>query len=119
MFKRRILICGGRDFADYALFNRTLDDLSKWFDPKGFVLIEGDADGADNMCFNWGAVRGIPVITMHAHWAFHGNAAGSIRNGWMLKWAIPDLVVAFPGGTGTANMVAQAREAGIDVFEVR
>jgi UDP-N-acetylmuramoylalanine-D-glutamate ligase len=34
----------------------------------------------------------------------------------MLKEGRPDLVVAFPGGKGTANMVAQARAAGIRVF---
>jgi hypothetical protein len=30
----------------------------------------------------------------------------------------PDLVVAFPGGRGTANMVKQARAAGVAVMEV-
>lgn len=29
----------------------------------------------------------------------------------------PDLVVAFPGGAGTADMVSRARRAGIDVLE--
>jgi len=37
----------------------------------------------------------------------------------MIKYAMPDLVVAFPGGTGTANMIKQARAASIDVFEVK
>jgi predicted PP-loop superfamily ATPase len=31
----------------------------------------------------------------------------------------PSLVVAFPGGTGTAHMVRIAREAGVNVLEVK
>lgn len=30
----------------------------------------------------------------------------------------PDLVVAFPGGRGTADMVKRARAAGVEVIEV-
>jgi hypothetical protein len=36
----------------------------------------------------------------------------------MLGKGIPDLVVAFPGGRGTANMIHQARERGFEVLEV-
>jgi UDP-N-acetylmuramoylalanine-D-glutamate ligase len=31
----------------------------------------------------------------------------------------PDLVVAFPGGRGTANMVEQAKQAGVEVIDAR
>jgi hypothetical protein len=36
----------------------------------------------------------------------------------MLEEGHPDLVMAFPGGRGTANMMRQSREAGIKVIEV-
>jgi ABC-type Fe3+-hydroxamate transport system substrate-binding protein len=48
----------------------------------------------------------------------YGPSAGPIRNGRMLEYK-PDLVIAFPGGRGTANMVKQARKAGIAVVEPR
>jgi UDP-N-acetylmuramoylalanine-D-glutamate ligase len=35
----------------------------------------------------------------------------------MLEREKPDLVVAFPGGRGTADMVAKARAAGVEVLE--
>ena len=38
-----------------------------------------------------------------------------MRNARMLAEGKPDLVVAFPGGRGTADMVAQARKAGVRV----
>ena len=42
-----------------------------------------------------------------------------MRNREMLERGRPDLVIAFPGGPGTANMVKLAREAGIEVIKVR
>jgi hypothetical protein len=36
----------------------------------------------------------------------------------MIAEARPDLVVAFPGGAGTADMVKQARAARIEVIEI-
>lgn len=35
------------------------------------------------------------------------------------KEAKPDLVIAFPGGRGTADMVRRARAAGIEVREIK
>lgn len=40
------------------------------------------------------------------------EGAGPIRNSFMLALG-PDLVLAFPGGRGTADMVRQASEAGV------
>ena len=59
------------------------------------------------------------MIEMRANWDYYETSAGTIRNTWMIKYATPDLIVAFPGGTGTANMIKQSRAAGIDVFEVK
>ena len=55
------------------------------------------------------------ALAYPANWKKHGRAAGPIRNKQMLEEAKPDLVIAFPGGAGTANMVKQAREAGVKV----
>lgn len=43
-----------------------------------------------------------------------GEAPGADQ----LEEGHPDIVIAFPGGRGTANMVAQARKAGVRVVEV-
>lgn len=44
-------------------------------------------------------------------------AAGPIRNSRMLREGKPDLVLAFPGHGGTADMVKQAGEAGVGVMK--
>jgi len=53
-----------------------------------------------------------------AEWDKFGRRAGPLRNEQMLREGKPDVVVAFPGGRGTAHMVRIAKEAGIDVLEI-
>jgi hypothetical protein len=60
----------------------------------------------------------LKVERYRADWAKHGRAAGPIRNKQMLEEGKPDLVVAFPGGQGTANMMSQVREAGVRVMAI-
>jgi hypothetical protein len=112
----RYLICGGRDFADYAMMERALKALI--LHPLDSVIIHGGARGADTLAGRWGQCNGSPVERYVANWDRDGNPAGILRNIRMLKEGKPDVVVAFPGGTGTAHMVKIAREAGVIVIEV-
>jgi len=65
----------------------------------------------------WALSRGIPAIAFPADWNKDGKAAGFVRNARMLRDGRPELVVAFPGGKGTAHMVKLARDAGVAVLE--
>lgn len=116
--KKRILVCGGRKYNDAQKLKEVMTSLLPWFSPT-FCIIEGEAPGADTLAKQWAKGEGYPVIGIAANWDRYGNSAGSIRNRWMLEYGLPDLVVAFPGGPGTANMVKRARAANIDVFEVK
>ena len=111
----RVLVCGGRDFNNPGWLGVTLSELSR--DAGWEVLIEGGAPGADRQAREWAIANGLEVETFDAEWHRHGRRAGPIRNQRMLEEGRPDLVIAFPGGHGTANMVRQAREAGILVHE--
>ena len=110
----RVLVCGGRDFHDKALLNHTLSNLH--LNHPITALIEGDAQGADKLAGLWARKRKIPNLKFPAKWSVYGRSAGPIRNKQMLAEGKPDLVVAFPGGRGTANMVEQARRAGVWVI---
>lgn len=105
----RVLVCGGRDFNDGVLAFRTLDTFG------ASVIIEGGARGADAIARSWAEHRGIPVKTFRADWDGLGRSAGHIRNTDMLNIGKPDLVIAFSGGRGTADMVRKSREAGVPV----
>ena len=105
----RVLVCGGRNYDDEDRVFQVLGELG----PS--LVIQGGALGADRLALKFAEMEGIPCIEMRAMWGALGNGAGPIRNGWMLKYGQPDLVLAFPGGRGTANMMRQAREAGVQV----
>lgn len=107
---RRVLVCGGRDYADAARVAEVLSGLSI------AVLIHGAAKGADTLAARWAADHAVAVEPYPADWARHSRGAGMVRNRQMLTEGRPDLVVAFPGGKGTANMVALARKAGVEVM---
>lgn len=111
----RVLVCGGRDFNDPSFVFRHLSGAHERESID--LLIEGGATGVDRFARSWAETRGIPVETFRADWQTYGKAAGPLRNQTMLRIGKPDLVLAFPGGRGTANMVKQARESGVRVLE--
>lgn len=63
-------------------------------------------------------------IGVPAQWTKYDNSAGPIRNALMVDpehmgQFLPERVVAFPGGPGTANMCKLAHYAGIPVIYAR
>ena len=111
-----LLVCGGRDYTDKERLWVTLNDyLHDW----GVIrVVTGGARGADTLAEEWAKIQEVECSVYHADWAKHGRAAGPIRNQQMLDDGRPTLVVAFPGGRGTADMVRRARKAGIEVIEI-
>lgn len=111
----KVLVTGGRDFKNRKLLFKTLDKLHGKF--PFTVLIHGDARGADTLADSWACLRGVETDPCPADWNTFGKAAGGIRNSEMLTRQ-PDLVVAFPGGSGTFDMVSKAYAAGLDVISI-
>lgn len=105
-----VLVCGGRAYprADYVW--SVLDQLHAHIAIA--KVVQGGATGADGAARGWAMSRGVPCVTVDADWNRHGRAAGPIRNQQMLDEHKPDLVVGFPGGAGTRDMLSRARKAG-------
>lgn len=122
--RSRVLICGGRDFADRAGMTRILDYLNAFGADMGLPLprfaaiIHGNARGADRLAGEWARLRGIPEESYPADWGRYGKRAGPIRNQEMLDRAKPDLVIAFPGGRGTTDMIARAEKANVRILKL-
>ena len=112
----RVLVCGGRDFKGRDALFFALNAIHAG--SRIGVVIHGNAPGADSLADEWAEVHGVIRLPYPADWAKHGRAAGPIRNALMMRDGKPDLVVAFPGGRGTRNMVEKAREAGVSVMKV-
>ena len=99
---------------EQLLLTQTLNSLPQ----QDLLIIHGAAMGADRWAVVWAARVNVPVKRFRANWDRYGKSAGPRRNQKMLDEGKPDLVIAFPGGSGTADMVDRARTAGIPVTEI-
>lgn len=125
----RFVVTGGRDYADRAgaflAFDRV---VSGAYRALGYparwrpVPAHGAAHGADEMVDTWAdarqvaydQVRRFPV--KQSDYDRAGKRAPLERNTAMLETMRPHLVVALPGGNGTAHCVREARRLGYPVW---
>jgi YspA, cpYpsA-related SLOG family len=108
-----VLVCGGRDFTDNKAVFDFLDALHA--ERRITHIIHGDARGADTIADAWALSRGVQPVRCPALWKYNGPKAGPLRNEMMARLE-PDVVVAFPGGVGTAHMCQVADEWGYKVI---
>ncbi len=113
------LVCGGRDYLDYEHVCEVLDSFENSVGGKITSIVHGAARGADTLAARWATARNIPARAFPANWELHGLSAGHVRNTDMLLLGKPDVVIAFPGGKGTADMVQQAQRAKVSVVRIR
>jgi YspA, cpYpsA-related SLOG family len=114
----RVLICGGREYTDRAELYAELDRLHAEYAFE--TIISGGAPGADALAVEWAQARGVATQMFAAEWGAFGRRGrpSPLRNARMLAEGRPDLVVAFPGGHRTINMVKQAKAAGVWVLTI-
>ena len=110
-----LLVCGGRNFNDTKFAFSALDRAMAKRPIS--LLIHGAATGADSIAEAWAKQRRIPYLGVPAQWHIHGKSAGHRRNARMLDMAYPDALIAFPGGKGTADMIAKATQRQISIWE--
>jgi hypothetical protein len=115
MSENRVLVCGGRNYDDKGRLYIALDRLF----PSPTLIIHGGANGADALAGQWCVDRDVACAPYYAAWETYGAGAGPMRNQRMLDEGKPHLVLAFPGGRGTADMVRRAKAAGVRVIEAR
>jgi hypothetical protein len=124
----RIVVTGGRGFADGALVWELLGHVATlvWRGGAALVVGEGGARGADALVRGWVArVRQEPLAsvmlehhTFPADWNRYGIAAGPRRNREMLDAVKPQVVFAFPGGRGTYDCIFAATNRKIPVLRI-
>ncbi|MHB1732993.1 MAG: DUF2493 domain-containing protein [Ferrimicrobium acidiphilum] len=112
----RVIVCGGRDYTDQDAI-RTHLKLLRAVSPDA-TIIHGAAPGADAWAGYIAGTLGFHVEVHPADWARHGRVAGPIRNQEMLDSGA-DLVIAFPGGRGTQDMINKAESAGVPVERIQ
>ncbi len=114
----RVGVTGGRDYGDSAKVCHVLNRAHSVLKGRMFLVV-GDARGLDTHARLWA----IATLALDKHqlfkadWDQYGPAAGPIRNKAMIDSGL-NLLIAFPGGKGTANMKQQCRERGIKILEI-
>ena len=140
-----VLVCGGREFGklpkqefrngpeweqkekEYLFVMQQLDlfsiEHSQYYDsqdnwlPSDIEIVSGGATGVDTAAIDWAVVNWCKFREYEAQWDKYGKAAGHMRNLEMLDKEPIDIVLAFPGGKGTADTVRQAKLRNVQVIE--
>ncbi len=124
----RLLVCGGRTFSNMTVMHMGILQVCELTGERLSLCIHGDASGADSLAQVWCDFQGVPTLRFPAKWseidvpgarlrfgrhgAYNANA-GPMRNQQMLDEGKPTAWLAMPGGTGTADMIARCRAAGL------
>ena len=113
MNKKVVIVTGGRDYDDFAM----VADVLSAIQPD--LVVQGGATGADKLASDWAKYSDkTECITVNADWNKYGAYAGPKRNIEMLEAYPEAMVVAFPGGKGTANCVKEAVKRNHIVLQV-
>lgn len=107
----KVLVCGGSSYRDKAAVFDELDKLHR-HQPIS-LIINGGARGADYSSSQWAKERCIPLRVFKADWQQFGDQAVFLLNDEMLHDAQPDLILAFPGGDVTSDMISKGKNSGI------
>lgn len=134
----RVLVCGGRAWAEVntgrgqvtreemtrlkaiasAQRQQLYDVLDAYHEAHQIdLIIHGAAPGADRCAMAWAFARRVKEKGFRAEWTKYRKGAGPMRNRRMLLEGKPDVVIAFPGDVGTADMVSKAKAAGVPILE--
>lgn len=130
----KVIIAGGRDFTDYALLKRKVDNILK--NKKNILVVSGACNtgkltynrpdgtavcGADGLGERYAEEKGHDVKHFPADWGKFGRAAGMIRNGEMAEYVAEDVkeggAIVFwdQKSKGSKGMIHEATKRGLKV----
>lgn len=116
----KLIIAGGRDFADTGLLISSLVKLVEANKiPECPELVCGMARGADMLAYSLWANNRMPIHNFPADWNTHGKSAGYRRNVEMGNFA--DAAICFWDGVskGTKHMIDIMEKLGKPVYVIR
>lgn len=112
----KVLVCGGRNYFNSNRMFAVLDRFHERFEIT--QIISGGKDGADGLAWEWAMMRQIQCVSTPAEWKKLALAAGPIRNRRQADELKPEVGIAFPGGTGTHDMVDYLESKGVVVHKI-
>lgn len=109
LFLMKTIIAGTRTVDDYDIVKEALSRI----DWEITEVVSGCAKGVDTFALRWAYDSDVPTKKFPADWDTHGKAAGPIRNREMAKYADAAVIIWDGKSKGTANMLEEARKAGL------
>lgn len=109
----RLLVCGGRHFDDAALVEGGLTAFHT-ASPIS-VVIHGGLPGIGMPLESWARRNAIHVIRYPANFTL-GKRGDSTRDEFMLADSRPDMLLVFPGGRRTAELLHEANRTQVPVM---
>ena len=114
-----VLVCGGRDYLERGKVCEVLDNLL--IEHEIELLVHGGWPGTDALASEWAARRSVRQMICAADWSQSDRGPRTMIVQQMLdilRRSEDRMVVAFPGGWGTAIIVGGACALGVSVLEV-
>lgn len=114
----KVIIAGGREFADYELLKKVCNHMLSKTDQSSITVVSGGARGVDKMGESYAKEHGIECIVMNAEWDKYGKSAGYLRNQAMAN--ISTHLIAFWDGKsrGTKHMIDIAKKDGLTICAI-
>lgn len=115
----KLIVAGGRDFADYDLLSKVIIDLAHGeYADKAISIVSGMARGADTLGYLFACKHNVVVYQFPAEWDKYGKQAGYMRNKDMGLFAY-GLLAFWNGSRGTAHMIQYMRSLNKPVHIVK
>ena len=114
----KVIIAGGRDFADYDKLKAVCDEQLSVVN-EDVEIVSGGSRGGDSLGEQYAKEKGMEITKFPVNWNEYGRSAGVIRNSQMADNA--DMLIAFWDGNskGTKNMIDTARKKKLQVVVVK
>lgn len=113
----RVIIAGSRNFNDFELLEKKM--LFFLQNKKNVVVLCGGARGADELGRQFAEKHGFMIEMFPADWKKFGKRAGVVRNREMAQSASGCVVFWNGSSRGSANMIEEAKRAGVPLRVVR
>ncbi|SEB81322.1 Protein of unknown function [Rhizobiales bacterium GAS188] len=112
----RVIVCGS-GHADYS--HLVAFELTQLHERQPIrVLAHGGGQGVCAAAEEWARLNSVSVVRYPPNWVRLGKKAEAMRNEFMLEDSRPDMVIAFPGGDCTADLVRRALGHRLAVYSV-
>lgn len=113
-----VAVTGGRAYGDWKHVGEVLSRMHA--ERKIDLIVHGGAGGADSLAMLWAVMHYVQFAEFKVttkQWRVTGKSAGPRRNHLMLAVCRPDVLVVFPGESGTTNCARQAKRIGIEIVD--